>query len=398
MSCRVAVLFDRFGPYHRARLQAAGKTMNVLGIELAGKSDTYDWNQVGESPSFERTTVFPGRASSEVTPRRMYETVRETLGAFGPDVIAPSGWHHPGALSALRWGLSHKVPVVVMSESSYRDHDRTWWREALKRRVVGRFSAGLVGGERHRDYLERLGMPRDRIYLGYDVVDNAHFQTGAEQARRHASTRRDRLGLPETFFLASSRFTPKKNLPRLIEAFAQYRRAAPTGAWDLILLGDGPERPTVVEAMEEQGIREFVHLPGFKQYEELPDYYGLAGAFVHASTREEWGLVVNEAMAAGLPVLVSKHCGCAPDLVAEGENGYTFDPYDTEQLATYMTTLAHGGVDRAAFGARSAGRIQNWAPEAFGRGLQQAAASALDAGATSASCIDDLLIRALLRR
>jgi glycosyltransferase involved in cell wall biosynthesis len=395
---RVAVLFDRFGPYHRARLQAAGQEMDVLGIELAGKSNTYDWDQVESAASFERTTLFPDCASDDVSPVRMYDVVCETLTAFGPDVIAPPGWHHPGALSALRWGLSHEVPLVVMSESSYRDHDRTWWREEIKRRVVSMYSAGLVGGSRHRNYLERLGMPTNQIHLGYDVIDNAHFREGAAEARRDSSAKRRSLGLPSHFFLASSRFTPKKNLSRLIEAFARYRRKAPADARDLVLLGDGPARSAVVQATEENGVQDVVHLPGFKQYEDLPDYYGLAEAFVHASIREEWGLVVNEAMAAGLPVLVSTQCGCAPDLVADGENGYTFDPYDIEELATYMETVAHGTVAQDALGAKSAERIQNWAPEAFGHGLQQAVKSALEAGVPSASLIDDLLIRVLIHR
>jgi len=395
---RVAVLFDRFGPYHRARLQAAGQRMDVLGIELAGKSNTYDWDQVASAASFERTTLFPDCTSDDVSPGRMYDVICETLTAFGPDVVASPGWQHTGALSALRWGLSHEVPVVVMSESSYRDHDRTWWREAVKRRVVSMYSAGLVGGSRHRNYLERLGMPTAQIHLGYDVVDNAHFRRGAAQARRRASAKRKTLGLPPHFFLASSRFTPKKNLPRLIEAFVQYRREAPANAWHLVLLGDGPERSAVVKAVQENEVQEFVHLPGFKQYDELPDYYGLADAFVHASIREEWGLVVNEAMAAGLPVLVSTQCGCAPDLVANGENGYTFDPYDTEKLATCMEAVAYGGGDRDEFGTESAERIQNWAPEAFGKGVQRAVESALDVGVPSASLIDDLLIRALIRR
>ena len=83
-----------------------------------------------------------------------------------------------------------------------------------------------------------------------------------------------------------------------------------------------------------------VILAGFKQYDELPAYYGLASAFVHASTTEQWGLVVNEAMASGLPVLVSDRCGCAPDLVEDGVNGFTFDPYDVEALAGLMQRVA----------------------------------------------------------
>ena len=125
------------------------------------------------------------------------------------------------------------------------------------------------------------------------------------------------LGLPERYFLASARFVPKKNLLRLLEAYAGYRRRAGADAWHLVLLGDGELRGDIERRSALPDLAGAVILPGFRQYDELPAYYGLARAFVHASTTEQWGLVVNEAMAAGLPVLVSDRCGCAPDLVED---------------------------------------------------------------------------------
>jgi glycosyltransferase involved in cell wall biosynthesis len=370
----------------------------VVGIEVAGESAAYDWEQIGDSNGFDHVTLFPGRDSSAVDRETLRATIHEALTDEAPDAVAVSGWGYPESLSALEWGAQHDVPVIVMSESSYRDHDRVWWREASKRRLVRCFGAGLVGGTLHRDYLERLGMSRDRIFFGYDVVDNAHFASGAARARRNEATRRAALELPERYVLASSRFVPKKNLPRLIEAFGQYRQAAPEDAWDLVLLGDGPERSAVVDAIEEHGVEKSVHLPGFKQYDELPAYYGLAGAFVHASTREEWGLVVNEAMAAGLPVLVSERCGCAPDLVVEGETGYTFDPHDTRALTDHLYEMAHGTYNRDDMGEASAEHIEAWVPEAFGRGLKQAVDAALADGPPAPSLIDEVLVRGLIYR
>ena len=126
-----------------------------------------------------------------------------------------------------------------MSESQEIDHPRVWWKEAVKRRRVRRFSAALVGGPRHRDYLVDLGMPRDRIALGYNAVDNAAF---ARRPRPPDATPDGRRGLPEApYFLAVNRFVPEKNLARLVRAFARYRRPRrEAGAWDLVLCGDGP--------------------------------------------------------------------------------------------------------------------------------------------------------------
>ena len=96
-----------------------------------------------------------------------------------------------------------------------------------------------------------------------------------------------------------------------------------------------------------------VRLPGFRQYDELPAYYGLAEAFVHASRTEQWGLVVNEAMASGLPVLVSRQCGCAPELVAHGTNGYQFDPNDQVALARCMAEITRDEEHRQMMGQAS---------------------------------------------
>ena len=229
-----------------------------------------------------------------------------------PDVVAVNGWNNFGSLAAANCCVERRIPMVVMSESARRDEARTWWREMIKRRIVDFYSSALVGGQRHVEYLVKLGMPRDRIFTGYDVVDNAHFARRALEIKNLNPPGLDELRrkyeLPKNYFLASARFIEKKNLPRLISAYAEYRnRSKGTGVtdpgynrdapWDLVLLGDGPLRETLNAQLSTLNLHAHVQLPGFKQYNELPVYYALAKAFVHASTTEQWGLVVNEAIA-----------------------------------------------------------------------------------------------------
>ena len=395
----VAILFDRFGPYHLARLRAAAQQLRVTGIEFFGRSADYAWDPVDTPDDFRCVTLFPDADRSTVPAREMRDRTFDGLSTCRPDAVALPGWAHPGSLSALQWCLDQSCPAIIMSATAAQDFDRVWWKEAAKRRVVAQCSAGLVGGPAHRDYLSALGLSADCIFLGYDVVDNDHFADGAATARAEAARERAARNLPKRYFLASNRFVPKKNLPRLIEAFATYRQHAPSNAaWELVLLGDGEERPAVETACHTHGVTEAVHLPGFKQYNDLPAYYGLAGAFVHASTREQWGLVVNEAMAAGLPVIVSNRCGCAETLVEPGGNGYIFDPYDIEALAGHLLHIAHGPVDRAAMGARSCEIISNWRPATFGTAMRRAVETACAEGSSFASWSDHLFIEALMRR
>jgi glycosyltransferase involved in cell wall biosynthesis len=250
-------------------------------------------------------------------------------------------------------------------------------------------------------------MTRNRIFLGYDAVDNDFFSTKAEEIRSQMPEVRCRLGFSKPFFLASARFVEKKNLPRLIQAYARYRdlslktddKNGRPEIWDLILLGDGPLKSDLCGLISDLRLGACVHMPGFKQYNDLPFYYVLAGAFVHASTTEQWGLVVNEAMSSGLPVLVSNRCGCAADLIRDGYNGFTFDPYDIEALARLMIRVATlPAVQLANMGDASRTMIAPWGSERFAKGLFDAVKAADCVPSRQASIFDRLLLKALLLR
>jgi len=239
-------------------------------------------------------------------------------------------------------------------------------------------------------------MSEDQITVGYDVVDNRHFAVGAAKAKEEAGLLRQR-NLPTDYFLACCRFIEEKNIPRLLRAFACYQRRS-ENPWDLVILGDGPLKAQILALRNELQLVNCVHLPGFKQYDELPAYYGLASAFVHPSTKDTWGLVVNEAMAAGLPVLVSERCGCAPDLVREGQNGFTFDPYDIAELAHLMDQMAADGCNRSAMGACSRAVIADWTPERFADGLLAAAKKAKSTDTNHSWTVADTSLLWLLQR
>ena len=178
--------------------------------------------------------------------------------------------------------------------------------------------------------------------------------------------------IPKPYFLSINRFVNKKNLPLLISAYYCYRQKCGSNAWDLVLCGEGELRPQLEELISQYQLGSHIHLPGFLQQQELLPYFAHAQCFIHASTTEQWGLVVNEAMAAGLPVLVSNRCGCFQDLVLEGINGFGFDPNNTEELANLMCKMSSGEVNLEAMGAASLKHIQNFTPEHFAKGLKQA--------------------------
>ena len=121
-------------------------------------------------------------------------------------------------------------------------------------------------------------MPRTQIFVGYDVVDNDHFRSGADAARAAPRPKE----LPVHYFLTSCRLIPKKNLHFLVSAYAAYKAAARADVWSLVILGDGPQRASLEELCKELNVVDTVQLLGFKSYSELPVYYAWAGAlFFH---------------------------------------------------------------------------------------------------------------------
>ncbi len=397
----VAVVFHHIGPYHHARLNAAADKLSVTGVEWSAKG--YDAWGVAEVPArYHKISLFPEATHHYPAGAQLRQAVCSMLEQATPDVVAVNGWNNFGSLAAANCCVERRIPMVVMSESARRDEARTWWREMIKRRIVDFYSSALVGGQRHVEYLVELGMPRDRIFTGYDVVDNAHFARRALEIRNSKSEIRTEYGLPENYFLASARFIEKKNLTSLIRAYAEYRdRLKGTGVtdpgynrgapWDLVLLGNGPLWETLNSQLSTINLHSHVHLPGFKQYDELPVYYALANAFVHASTTEQWGLVVNEAIASGLPVIVSERCGCVPELVQD--NGFTFDPMDEHELAAQMlkmTTLSDD--ERRRLGNASYGIASNFSPERFGEGLDRAVTVAMELPQRRSGVIDWTLL------
>lgn len=390
---KLAILFDHFGPYHLARLRAAAQHGETLGVEFTGRSREYAWDLADRS-GLRLESLQSGEASSPpLAPAQLRAALAASLTAFAPDVVAVPGWSSHGALSALDWCLRCRVPAVVMSESTAHDEIRRPWKEAIKRRLVGLYASALAGGRAHADYLVQLGMATHKISLGYDAVDNVHFAKSEPQQERAGQG-----------FLASARFIEKKNLPGLLRAYARYREITSTDPssvppWSLRLLGDGPLRPLLEKLILDLGLQTSVTMPGFKQYDELPGHYASAGAFIHASTTEQWGLVVNEAMASGLPVLVSNRCGCAPDLVVNGLNGFTFDPSDIEAIAQVMKSMATlPENERKVMGSESRRIISQWGPSRFGSGLHEAAVNAMQAGIRTPSWGDRLLLGALIHR
>jgi glycosyltransferase involved in cell wall biosynthesis len=564
---KLVFVFDHFGPYHVARVGAAAGLPGcvVTGVELHPRSRTYGWVPKEGELGFRKVSLPRVELRGRAERRALRPHLERVLGECGPDVVFVNGWGDFMSLETMAWAKRSGVRVVVMSETRRVDGARSWWGEWVKGRIVGLCDAGLCGGESHRRYLGELGLPGERVALGYNAVDNGFFgeirnakwgmggggvlttkhskfheKGGAELTTEDTESTEDRFvqnkgsawtsqaGASESdslkskladspvsesltrsasgpassldsgrstldaapkalapYFLASNRFVERKNLSRLIEAYARYCAACAAqeledgrseigggGVWPLVLLGDGELRGEL-EALcgklklriagmgnflttedtesteEEAGLRlanqagasepdsltsELADSPvsesptrsaigpasspatshalpataaegglvvfaGFRQVEEIREFYAGAGVFIHPALAEPWGLVINEAMASGLPVLSSRNVGAAEELVHEGVNGFLFDPMSVEELAGLMGRVAGLPVsERLAMGRASRGIVANWGPGRFAEGVREAVGMAMGGACRRAGFLDRMLLEVLIRK
>jgi len=380
---RVAVVWQRFGPYHLARLRGAAEVLEehgveVHGIEIAREDPEYRWDviEAADEPFF-RHTLFPTANYGDLPTSSLSSRLREALGVIDPDAVAINGWAVPEAQCALSWCRRNRRIPILMSETFDDGRQRKWWKEMAKSLIVRAFDSAVVGGEPHVAYAMRLGVPRTRIFKGYDVVDNDHFARGAERAREDAARQRAKYGLPERYFFANTRFVERKNVDGLLRAFAAMRADAP--GWGLVISGSGEMEEPWKALAAQLGLDDVVW-PGFLQYDTLPIHYGLASAFVHPAKVEPWGLVVNEAAATGLPLLVGDKVGARWELAEDGANGFLFDAESVESMAGALRRVATAdGAARAAMGERSRAIAAQWTPRRFGESL----AAAIEAAAAT---------------
>jgi glycosyltransferase involved in cell wall biosynthesis len=297
------------------------------------------------------------------------------LNKVGPQVIICGGYNYAASWEALLWARCRGVAFVLWSESNAQDaRQGQAWVESLKTYFVRHCARFVVPGKASFEYLRSLGSPEASILTAPNAVDNSLFATRAEDTRAHAAEFREKLGLPSRFILFVGRLVPEKGIFDLLEAYAKLESGLRSQV-ALVFAGDGGSR----EALSQQAKRitpGMICLPGFAQREDLAGLYALAETFVLPTHSDPWGLVVNEAMACGLPIIVSSVAGCSADLVEDGWNGYVVPPRDSRKLSLAIGALLRQPELRQRMSARSSERIRNYSPEACADGLAAAALSA----------------------
>ena len=346
------------GPYHFARMQALASQPGIeLYVVEATDIDDHYWSRSETTLPFHHHSLIRNEVLNDSVTRRASLQLKEEVEKNRPEVLVNgAGYFDPVLYRELRRIKKKLDPwLLLWSESTAHDQKRQFWKEKIKQWVVSLYDGAIVAGQPHKTYLEELGMPQERVQVVGNVVDNSFYHAEPDQNGERSG------------FLYSGRFLDIKNPGGLLKAYAEYRylcSEAHAEPEQLYLAGDGPAREQMEEQVRQEGI-EGVIFTGILQPEEIKTMYARCSVFILPSTSEPWGLVVNEAMAAGMPVLVSRLCGCSSELVEDGANGYRFDPYDQGELARRMLELSRDRQKSVRFGAHSQQLIQHYTPQTY---------------------------------
>ncbi len=305
-----------------------------------------------------RGVRLPGTSAIFRHDYRLTPGVVAALRRLRPDVVVVSGWSTFSSQAAIGWCGVTRTPYVLVVES--HDHNpRGAWRRAIKDAVVPRVVKGaagvLVTGSLVRASMLARGAAPDRIETFANTIDVDEFARRVESlARRRGELRRD-LGIEdgEVVVLCVARLSEEKALDILIRAAAS--AGAPVA---LVLIGEGPERARLEALAARLPAR--VVFTGSLAWERIVEGYAAADVFALISRRETWGVVVNEAAASGLPLVLSDQVGAAHDLLRPGENGMLVAPDDVSETAAALRELAADEALRHRFGVRSRELVADW--------------------------------------
>jgi glycosyltransferase involved in cell wall biosynthesis len=312
--------------------------------------------------------------------RGILRRLRNPDGSTAFDALWVHGYASANALHAILAANTLGIPVLLRAESWLADRPRSLSTLAAKQLFLRLLRPGIAAtlpiGSRNRDYWAHyFGADMPQFLMPY-AVDNAWF--AQRTAATDPSKLRTELELTpdRPVILFASKLQTRKHADHLLEAYARLCATQPAAGRlpYLLIVGDGEER-TRLEARTRELALEGVRFPGFRNQSELPAFFALADVFVLPSRHEPWGLIVNEAMAAGCAVIISDEVGAHTDLVTDGVEGFVFPVGDIGALTSALTRAVSNPEQTQRMREAARARIASWDFEADIRGLRQALAA-----------------------
>lgn len=365
----IAIVHTDFRIYWPFRLRSfqdflKKKGINLFIIEIAGEGSPYSFEKSKAINIDNRHILFPEKKIEELDSRIIEKKLLQKLDELKPDaVIAGAIAFYSGAI-ATNWAVKKNKKLIIFDDAKLENVKRNFIIDWIKKNIYKNVNAIFCPAPDWNKTFEYFGFKQQQIFYGVNVVNNDFWSEDISSFNE--------IELPEKFILSVGRMIPQKNFFYLIAAYKEYISKT-DNPLALVIVGDGPEKNKIDEFIKKEGLDSVYSFP-FQSQERLRTFYYKASYFVLASKYiETWGLVVNEAMAAGLPVILSNKVGCSTTLIEEGKNGYLFSPTDQNELTDILIKL-HSFTDHQLqeMGKYSQKVIENWDINRFNSGLYDA--------------------------
>jgi glycosyltransferase involved in cell wall biosynthesis len=368
-----------------------GSDFSVRGYKDRGFGVEVAW----DTPLLEgyRSEFLPSlRDTGEVSPttpisRGIYRRLRQSDGSPAFDALWVHGYASINSLQAILAANALGIPVLLRAESWLADRVRSPWTLAVKSaffRLLGKGIAAVlpIGTVNAAYWTHYFGSSVPQFLMPY-AVNNDYFASLAKAAEPREQELRAELALSadRPVILFASKLQERKHADHLVEAYRLFiQDRAPQDRPYLVIVGDGEQRgrleAQVQHLVQAQHLTlEDVHFAGFRNQSELPRFFQLADVFVLPSRHEPWGLIVNEAMAAGCPAIVSSDVGCHADLITDGVEGCVFPVGNVAALADAFHRVFFTPHSAALMGEHARRRISTWTYEEDIQGLRSALAA-----------------------
>jgi glycosyltransferase involved in cell wall biosynthesis len=279
-----------------------------------------------------------------------------------PFLVITEGFGFPTIFSWLYTSIFHKKLIIFSAETQHTAKSYSWFRHFLRKFIVRNVHGFIAKGSLAKEYLVSLKVPQEKIFLTYYSVDPELLGLDPNKAKEKKKTTEKKKRI-----LSVSRLTKLKGVDLLIRAYKQVKEKHPN--IELCLVGDGPDEDEFKKLAEGT---DDIYFEGYKQYDQLLPYYLNSDLFVLPTLKDVWGLVVNEAMLCGLPVICSKYAGCCQDLIKEGENGLVVDPKNLEELSDSISDLISQNGKLSDYGKRSLQIIKDFTTDRTTHGFVEA--------------------------
>jgi len=340
-----------------------------LAKTVVGRSWKIDTEKIHFNYEVAKGFVFK-RLNSDFFPYLFNPFVFLRLIKLSPDVIIVGSYQHPTYFLALFYAKLFKKKFILWCEShGYGITKYNCITNSLKKFFIRKCDGYIVPGEAAYEYILSFGVKSDRIWKAPNAIDNDFFTQTCDKYRDRKEAFKQSKNYPDKIVLYVGRLIDQKGIWDLLKSFRvlseEYLNIG------LILIGTGKGKEQYRKFCKTNNMKN-VFYEGFVQQEQLPVYYAVADVFVLPAHSDPWGLVLNEAMSCGLPVISSDVAGATFDLIYPGVNGYIFRRGDVEELTNYLKDILSDEEKRIRMGQSSSDIISDYSPLKCAQGFIQA--------------------------